>query len=416
MKKVLSIVLSLIMVVSMSSMAFAEPYSDLETATYSVATVENSVLTSSGQKNSNKNMKLSQMTLQDIQKYDLIVLDENSLSNLERDAAIAFLQAGGVLSVDTSNANQALSDIYKLLGEEEPIDIDTVGTEQVGAYLSMRNGRYVPGVISLGVLSSENDADISLDSVTHIDETPCSLSEKIDTNNFLKQIDAQRYAVQPQLSLNNSDVAPMSAPSNFNYVFDNYTSFKSDRIGNQVMGSVLITQYVYKICTYRSGSKTTVISDVVSHISVDAGKLSYVKTYNTRMGVSGSTMSIIDQTYLKSDSSSSVSLSGGFSANSSSVVTGSVNASTSYSYSTNNQTITNDFASNKYNNWNSSPTKKWMDSSWVLNPGIRMKNTDSSVKNSAYTTVEKIAFKWHYMGAQGGTEVYTKPLTVTGRW
>lgn len=48
MKKVVSIVLSLIMVVSMSSMAFAEPYSDLETATYSVAEVYTKPLTVTG--------------------------------------------------------------------------------------------------------------------------------------------------------------------------------------------------------------------------------------------------------------------------------------------------------------------------------------------------------------------------------
>ncbi len=416
MKRFLPIILSLTMIFSMNSMAFAAPNTDLDSATYSVATVENSVLTSNNQNNTNAVSALSQIALQDIQNYDLIVLDESSISEFKKDATIAFLQAGGILCVDTSNVNQALSNIYELIGEEDPIDIDVAGAERIGAYVSLQNGRYVPGIISLGTLSSENDSDISLDSATQLDETPRGLIERIDTDNFLKQINALRHTEQSELSLNNSGVVTMAAPSNFDHVFNNYTSFKSSRIGNQEMGSVLITQYVYKICSYRSGSNIVAISDVVSHISVDAGKLSYVKTYNTRMGVTGSTMSIIDQTYLNSNSSTSVSLSGGFSANSNSIVTGSANASTTYTYSTNNQTITNDFASNKYNNWNSAPTKSWLDASWVLNPGIRMTNTNSSVKSCAYTSVEKITFKWTYMGAQNGTEAYTKPLTVTGRW
>jgi hypothetical protein len=29
---------------------------------------------------------------------------------------------------------------------------------------------------------------------------------------------------------------------------------------------------------------------------------------------------------------------------------------------------------------------------------------------------QRLSFKWRYMGAQSGTEVYTDALTVTGRW
>lgn len=29
---------------------------------------------------------------------------------------------------------------------------------------------------------------------------------------------------------------------------------------------------------------------------------------------------------------------------------------------------------------------------------------------------QRLGFKWRYMGAQSGTEVYTDALTVTGRW
>lgn len=418
MRKMLSIILSLALLVSVNSVAFAaSPTKDTLLSSYTIATVQDSLPSANTQNEVLSISDLNELSKSDLQHYDFILLDEPLLSELTKEAATTFLQSGGVLGVETSSTDNVLSELYNLLDVEKPVTIQTDGVLPIAAYITMRNGQFVPGIISQGTVSSPDITELTSVLENIINSESLCLYDKIDINNFLDFINTSKTFDCPVKSPSPSDISPMMAPSGFDFEFDNYVSFKSNKIGNNIIGSVAITQYVYEICSYRSGSSTVKISDVVSHIVVDSGDLSYVKTYDSRMGVDGSSMSIIDQTYLNSNSNKSISLSGGFSASSDDIISGNVSASTTYTYDTNDQTITNDFPSNKYSNWESDPTENWPNASWVLDPGIRVKNSNASrYDSSVYTSVEEVAFKWHYMGAQSGTEVHTSPLEVGGEW
>ena len=70
-----------------------------------------------------------------------------------------------------------------------------------------------------------------------------------------------------------------------------------------------------------------------------------------------------------------------------------------------------------YHEWISDPTALWEDASWVLEPGIRVKNANTALfDNSAYTDIEDIVVKWHYMGGEAGTETVIPDVRVTIEW
>lgn len=418
MKKLLSLFLSAFLFLSLAVPAFAtKSNSEQITSRYSVAIVQDTC-SSCPQLLSTDGMSLTASELNalsktELQNYDMVTVNSSHIATLSKETVINLLQSGGVFCIETSDTDNALSAIFSLIEEEKTVTIETSGVEHVGVYITMRNGTIIPGIITIGSVSFSDTGSIPATADTSTSET-LHLTEKIDINNFLDHVFSAKNATPPTSV---STTSARMAPSGFVKEFDNYTSFNAAVIAQNVIGSVYITQYIYDICRYTSGGKTIEISDVVSHITVDAGTLSYVKTYDTKIRSNSTSMSIIDQTYLASNSNTSVSLSGGFSANAEDILSGDLSTSTTYTYDTNNQTITNNFASNTYNCWAVNPTENWGDASWVLDPGVRVKNSNASVySSSAYTSVEEIAFKWHYMSAQSGTEVYTSPLSVGGYW
>lgn len=418
MKKVVCLFITVLLIICLSIPAFAI---DDAPSSYTVGVIQESALASKKALLSANNAlsisELNKLSETELQKYDLITLDKPLLASLNKDTAMTFLQTGGVLSVDTSSTDEALSTLYNLLNVEKPITITTTGLEHIGAYIFMRNGVIVPGIITEGTVSLRNTKEVTATHASPVSTERESLCNKIDVKNFLDHVTSTKSSPFPANTSGTQYTPSRMAPSNYTTEFDNYTTIKFSKMPNNSIGSVYITQYIYHICDYRSGSNTVSISDVVSHIAVDACKYSYVKTYSAKIQVNSIVSSIIDQTYLRSDSSQTISLSGGFSANTDDVLTGELGASTSYTYDTNNQEITNNFTSNTCNCWHAVPTMNWPDASWVLEPGVRVKNGHASVHTtSAYTSVEDIAFKWHYMGAQAGTEVYSLPLTVGGYW
>lgn len=182
------------------------------------------------------------------------------------------------------------------------------------------------------------------------------------------------------------DIVYMQLPSKgFNgSPYYNYFALKAE---STQFGSATITQYRYDICVYRDGGVNKVITDVVSNFTISSCSTMYVNNYFTRMHANISNMNIIGQSYLNSQSSSSYTLSGGFSANNQNVITGNVGVSTTNTYTTNNQNIQNDFYNQKYKNWNPTPTKKWKGASWEIEPAIRIINNNaSSYKNQAYSS------------------------------
>ena len=351
---------------------------------------------------------LNSKSEEQISEYDLFIFEKQNLTNLSGTTAENIVNSGAVLCVQTENPNEVLSTLFDLMDEDCEINIVTNGVSQIGAFITYKNGILVPGVITEGTLRLSDGTEVNkIDGINGVSNIKSKLFDMIDTDNFLDKVFASRENKKPD------EVSLMMAPSNFNREFDNYTTFNN----GYNRGSAYITEYVYDICKYTSGGKTYAISDVVSSISVDAASNSYVKYYNTRVHCNITNMSCIDQTYIDSNGSYSKTFSGGFSADSDKIITGSVNGSTTYSYSTNNQTVTNDFAAPKYKNWNSDPTQDWFDASWVLEPGIRIKNNDASnYQSGAFTSVRKIAFYWVYMGSQNGTDIFSDPFEVGAYW
>ena len=99
-------------------------------------------------------------------------------------------------------------------------------------------------------------------------------------------------------------------------------------------------------------------------------------------------MTIIGQSFLSSDTKSSYTLSGGVST-AGKIINGKLDASTSNTYSTTDQDIKNDFFYEKYKNWNVTPKKATIGTSWEIEPCIRILNTNaSSYKNQAYTSFQ----------------------------
>lgn len=182
----------------------------------------------------------------------------------------------------------------------------------------------------------------------------------------------------------------------YNYFYLYSTGAKSTK-GSKIpdssyyqFGSATISQYRYDICSYRQENRKRKITDIVSNFTKSPRlNTMYVNNYKTRMHANVTHMEVIGQSYLNSNSSSSYTLSGGFSGNRATPLTGSFGASTTNTYSTNNQTIQNDFYNQKQKNWNPEPTKKWKGASWELEPSVRILNLNASVyKCQAYSSFQ----------------------------
>ncbi|MDD2235165.1 MAG: hypothetical protein PHV03_09780 [Desulfitobacteriaceae bacterium] len=155
-------------------------------------------------------------------------------------------------------------------------------------------------------------------------------------------------------------------------------------------GSATITQYRYEICSYVQANRLRKITDIVSNLTISPRDYAYVADYKTRMHANVTHMEVIGQSYLNSNSSRSYTLSGGFSIEGATLKSGSFGASTSNNYSTNNQTIQNNFYYQKLKNWNASPTENWAGASWELEPCIRIMNLNASVyKSQAYSSFQE---------------------------
>lgn len=332
-----------------------------------------------------------------LSSLDLVVSSIEDIGALAPASLSTFLSGGGIFCIETSDTNAALDTLYQRMGYETTPTVSVKGATPVAAFVKLDGGSLNPGIISVGKLSftRPNPDDVAVQALGDY-----SLRGNVNLNNFLS------HALDS--SSPRGEVATYAASGSSRQFYD-YTSF--DKVSGKDVGSCYITEYVYDICTYTEKASKKIISDVVSRVVVDASPEASVKYYSVRLGTSASSAYIIDQTYLQSDGTYTSSLSGGFSANSNQVISGSISASTSYSYSANGQTILNDFATNTYNNWKATPIKSQRDASWVLEPGIRVMNYNPSYYySSAYTSLQEVAITYL------GTNVFSYPLEVHGTW
>lgn len=333
--------------------------------------------------------------------YKMILVDSNALEKIESDKVIELIDNGATLYIEKSNVS--LKEISSVLGLDEPDDRFVSGAQVKGAFIFNQNDNYCFGVIGTiecspvdwDNLGAEDTLDVPLHEPILIGEDGEQLEHassanakygQIDTEDFVNAIDGFRRDFNKKACKEvESDLVYMQLPTKGFDGSPYYNYFSLTTSSGFAFGSATISQYRYNICTYMDGNKKKAVTDIVSTFTISPMSTLYVNDYKTRIHANISNMDIIGQSYLNSNSSFSYTLSGGFSANN--IISGSAGASTTNSYSTNNQTIQNDFFAQKYKNWNSEPTQKWKGSSWEIEPCIRIINTDASTyKNQAYSS------------------------------
>lgn len=332
--------------------------------------------------------------LNQLLEYNLILTDNDFLSKIDGNKIVELIDNGATLLIQDKNIS--LKEVSGFLELNEPDDRFVRGAQVTGGFIFNQNNEYCYGIIgtvncceesSEALLDDDFYAPIpiyqNIDKLEYNDQKIGN--DDIDVEKFCASIDEFRDEYNHQSVKNvKEDVVYMQLPDKaFNKVYYNF--FNLDDYNG--IGTASISQYVYNICTYKEGKIKKAIADVVSKFAISPpNEKMYVNNYRTRIHAKISNMDVIDQSYLQSNSSTTYTLSGGISTNGE-VLSGNIGASTSNSYSTNNQTITNVFSKRKCKDWKAVPTKKWKGASWDLEPCIRIINKNAtSYKSKAYSS------------------------------
>ncbi len=338
--------------------------------------------------------------INEFSSYTIIRVGSDDLANVEAEKVVELIDNGATVYID--DTDMSLEEISDMLGLDDPGERVVDGAEVTGTFVFNQNDNYCFGLIGevectpvdwdnlpeSGSIDSKTFEEGAYDfaNMLYEEDGPVNIEE------FSNAIDQFRsdFDEHTLKDLEDNTVYMQLPSKGFNG--SPYYSYFQFKLGGSVFGTATITQYRYDICSYRSGSATHSIRDVVSNFTISPVGNMYVNNYKTRMNTTSPT-GIIGQSYLNSNSSSSYTLSGGFSATSANLITGTVGASTTNSYTTNNQTITNTFTGQNYKDWTSVPTKKWGGASWELEPCIRVRNTNSdNYKSMVYSSFQ--AYGW----------------------
>lgn len=336
--------------------------------------------------------------------YQVILTDNDSLSKINANKMVELIDNGTTLLVEDDTLS--LKEVAQALNLDEPDNRFVRGAQVTGVAIFNQNDNYCYCI--LGVAQAPTS-----DQLQNEKNDPCYEYEpipiyqsgdnfenitikegndyNIDINDFIASIEHFRteFNEKNQKTIEKDKVYLQLPEKGFDGApYYNYMTIYG---GNTVVGSYTITQYRYNVCEYREGKIKKKITDVVTTFTIASTNNCYVSKYKTRMHANISNMDIIGQSYLNSNSTSSYTLSGGFSASSEKVISGSIEVATTNNYTTNNQEIQNDFFNRKYKNWNVDPTKNWANASWQVEPCIRVLNTNaSSYLSQAYSSFREM--------------------------
>ena len=338
------------------------------------------------------------------QSYGLIYAYYDTLNTVDSSKLIQLIDNGSVICV---RGNMCALNLYEKLGL--PFDGDETfvsGVTVSGMFLYNQSGNYYYGLICDTELAEGfggepyETQDVEQEPVPTLTtmsleegEAPYAPTEEEGTFEYLDEGDFYSVLTGFRLSCleqgqnaEDGDTVYFQLPQK---AFNGrpYYVYITGRRNGELMGSISITQYRYDICVYREGGVNKVITDIVSQVSVSSSSSVHLLDYKANMNANVSNMSVIGQSYLNSQSSTTYTLPGGIG------VSGNISGSTSNTYSANNQNITNHFLKQKIKEWWCDPTKNWKGASWELEPAIRIRNNNaSSWKNQAYTYVT--AARW----------------------
>lgn len=320
---------------------------------------------------------------------DAYVLNKTNFQRLEKNNTDDYLSKGGIVAVTDKTVN---SDLLKDKIETDVIDFDFSETESgyQGFYVYEDNDEFITVNVaagSMGTMSDEND-----DGTYQIDYINPDNIIPIDKNIVASDmVKSARLHFDRGINLGGWGTIDTDTSGEiiaFGFL-ENYLYLQPEN--TKLLCSYTIMTEVMDVAKIRQTSNgvTRGIYDVRSTFTVDAEEGYAVTDYKTRMKTSST---IIDASYLNSNTSTTVSLGGslGFQGD---TITGSVNAGISYTYTPDSQTISNDLGAGNTKYWSSNVVSPTFGASYKLIPAIRILNNNDIFTTYEYSRVEEFKIK-----------------------
>lgn len=334
----------------------------------------------------------------------------DSFDSLNKDSAQEYLDNGGIIVV---NDNEVTSDELKKKIETDVIDFDYSEDEnQYGFYVYNDGENNITVNVSLGFLSASRASNASsVKTVASvIDEK--SIVESIVGNAISKASINHNLQLEEGSSVGGGVSSSGSGKTIAIAYLENILYLESD---NTKACSYTINTNVIDIAKIKDSSGTIHgVYDVRSTFIVDAESNFAITDYSVRMQ---NFNTILDASYLNSNTSTTVSLGGSFGFQGD-VITGSLEGGVSYTYNPDSQEIANDLpaGSNKY--WKADVINETYGTSRKLVPSIRVMNGSDSQSTNEYSRVESFYIKdngwWIFQNKYYMMDKYRKDLGI--RW
>ncbi|MCD7723771.1 MAG: hypothetical protein LUH82_07525 [Clostridiales bacterium] len=279
--------------------------------------------------------------------------------------------------------------------DDDPIDLIDFFDEEIsefdeadvylGTYIQSYGDDYMvtPVVADIVDLQESEIEEDELDDILDISDVYNDIQNDISDIEFFESLsDEQKAKLQTSTAIGSS----FKDASLFKYFYKKGTaggtgttytySGATSKSGWSKLGSIKILGYAIKIKTV--GAKT--YDDIYSVVTASGLNDKYVKYYTYNMQVTSSNTSIIDESFLIGDTESKVTTSIGTSVSSDGTST--ITSTTSYSYSPNGQTISNQLGEKYVKTWTATPNSKAKNGSWKIYPSIMVVNSSGKTTNT----------------------------------
>lgn len=351
-----------------------------------------------------------------------IIYDRRILFNTSKDEIDDTLESGKIIAVTDPNID------YHLLREFRDSFFPQSGFNReekqtyLGFYLFNFDGTdycvNVTGTLA-SYNSEEDDSDTPTDAEFEIKE--------LDREEMGERWIQSGLKLKDGLDFNNIEYEPAET-NDGSKIEENETSGKVIAMGFLQNDLYLESDYNTFLCSYNIetdiidiGTITTASNDVKRKIydfrdvfTIDAEPKYAVENY-TAMRQSDGT--IIDASYLNSNTSSSVSLNGNLGLKDDGGLEVEISGGSSYSYTSNSQQITNNLKAGNTKTWKSEIVEEQFDASWKLTPAIRTVTEDETGKANFFSRVDDLNIKdsgwWFFAGHYHRIPEFRSGLYIT---
>lgn len=339
---------------------------------------------SSGAKPKSLRPKSGVTTLDLSSDVDAYVFDTENFLCIEKEEADDYLASGGAIVVaDESITSDILTDKVSV----ETADFDYNDAEETafkGVYIYNDSDSNRLVNVTTGYLSGESaqvgDGE-SADSTGFeaiADSMVESALSKISTRNNWSQVHLEGFSGGS--SIEQSDTSGEIIATGY---LENFLFNESNK--DELMCSYTIKTDILDVSKIRESSgRKRGMYDCRSVFTVDAEPQCSVENYSVSMESEGT---VVDASYLNSNTSTTVSLGGSFGVEGS-TLTGSVNCGFSYTYNADSQEIVNDLKAGSSKIWYSTVVDPIANASKKLEPAIRFVTDNDSRKSTQSSRVE----------------------------